>query len=283
MKMDKKLYDKLTDSAKKELDSSTKELYELLIYKAYLMAKKNNTEDKEISLSDILSAKNQLFSNEYIESKRKNSNKRKMLLLSMTGIIYAFVGIFFYIFQNYSFDEKSIGLVIAALGIMISIFSIFYFKIVRTNENTIKNNDNFEKIYNDFAIINRWQTIEKLGMDLMVKRGLIDKKSFSVNQIVEFLYNNISDISVDEFKLLLTTRNELVHKGVKLSNIANAINTAKQTKKIVRQNIYFAIGIKVVVLALGAMGISTMWEAVFADVGVTFITVLNSLRIFTLH
>ena len=51
----------------------------------------------------------------------------------------------------------------------------------------------------------------------MVKRGLIDKKSFSVNQIVEFLYNNISDISVDEFKLLLTTRNELVHKGVKLS------------------------------------------------------------------
>jgi len=140
-----------------------------------------------------------------------------MLLLSMTGIIYAFVGIFFYIFQNYSFDEKSIGLVIAALGIMISIFSIFYFKIVRTNENTIKNNDNFEKIYNDLAIINRWQTIEKLGMDLMVKRGLIDKKSFSVNQIVEFLYNNISDISVDEFKLLLTTRNELVHKGIKLS------------------------------------------------------------------
>lgn len=215
--MDKKLYDKLTDSAKKELDSSTKELYELLIYKAYLIAKKNNTEDKEISLSDILSAKNQLFSNEYIASKRKNSNKLKMLLLSMTGIIYAFVGIFFYIFQNYSFDEKSIGLVIAALGIMISIFSIFYFKIVRTNENTIKNNDNFEKIYNDFAIINRWQTIEKLGMDLMVKRGLIDKKSFSVNQIVEFLYNNISDISVDEFKLLLTTRNELVHKGVQLS------------------------------------------------------------------
>jgi len=38
--MDKKLYDKLTDSAKKELDSSTKELYELLIYKAYLIAKR---------------------------------------------------------------------------------------------------------------------------------------------------------------------------------------------------------------------------------------------------
>ena len=46
------------------------------------------------------------------------------------------------------------------------------------------------------------------------------------------------------------------------------------------QNIYFAIGIKVLVLILGALGISTMWEAVFADVGVTFITVLNALRIF---
>lgn len=215
--MDKKLYEKLTDSAKKELDNSTKEIYELLIYKAYLMAKEKKTEDKEISLSDILSAKNQLFSNEYIDSKRKNSNKRKMLLLSLIGIIYSFAGIFYYLFQNYSFDEKSIGLVIAALGGMISIFSIFYFKIVRTNENTMKNNDKFEKFYNDFAIINRWQTIEKLGKNLMVKKGLIDRKSFSVNQIVEFLYKNITDISVDEFKLLLTTRNELVHKGVKLS------------------------------------------------------------------
>lgn len=46
------------------------------------------------------------------------------------------------------------------------------------------------------------------------------------------------------------------------------------------QNIYFALGIKAIVLVLGAFGISTMWEAVFADVGVTFITVLNSLRIF---
>ena len=60
--MDKKLYEKLTDSAKNELDNSTKEIYELLIYKAYLVAKKKNTGDKEISLSDILLAKNQLFS-----------------------------------------------------------------------------------------------------------------------------------------------------------------------------------------------------------------------------
>lgn len=66
----------------------------------------------------------------------------------------------------------------------------------------------------------------------------------------------------------------------KLSSFNKAINVSKRTKKIIMQNIYFALGIKAIVLVLGAFGISTMWEAVFADVGVTFITVLNSLRIF---
>lgn len=66
----------------------------------------------------------------------------------------------------------------------------------------------------------------------------------------------------------------------KLSSVNKLLKTAKRTKKIVMQNIYFAIGIKIIVLILGALGISTMWEAVFADVGVTFITVLNTLRIF---
>ena len=73
---------------------------------------------------------------------------------------------------------------------------------------------------------------------------------------------------------------DMVIMDGKLSNINKLIKTSKKTKKIVMQNIYFAIGIKVLVLILGALGISTMWEAVFADVGVTFITVLNALRIF---
>ena len=48
--------------------------------------------------------------------------------------------------------------------------------------------------------------------------------------------------------------------------------------RIVRENIVFAIGIKVAVLVLTAFGLSTMWEAVFADVGVSIIAILNSLR-----
>ena len=79
--------------------------------------------------------------------------------------------------------------------------------------------------------------------------------------------------------LAIETSDIVIMDG-KLSSFNKSIKTAKRTKKIILQNIYFAIGIKVIVLTLGAFGISTMWEAVFADVGVTFITVLNSLRIF---
>lgn len=79
--------------------------------------------------------------------------------------------------------------------------------------------------------------------------------------------------------LAIETSDIVIMDG-KLSSFNKAINISKRTKKIIMQNIYFALGIKAIVLVLGAFGISTMWEAVFADVGVTFITVLNSLRIF---
>ncbi|WP_299512152.1 heavy metal translocating P-type ATPase [uncultured Rummeliibacillus sp.] len=63
------------------------------------------------------------------------------------------------------------------------------------------------------------------------------------------------------------------------SKIAEAISIAKNTRKIVWQNIWFALGIKAVFLLLGAFGIATMWEAVFSDVGVTLLAVLNAMRV----
>ena len=62
------------------------------------------------------------------------------------------------------------------------------------------------------------------------------------------------------------------------SKISTAIKISKKTMKIVRENIIFAITIKIIVLILSALGIATMWEAVFADVGVAIIAILNSLR-----
>lgn len=63
------------------------------------------------------------------------------------------------------------------------------------------------------------------------------------------------------------------------SKIATSIQIGKATKRIVMQNITLAFGVKVVVLALGAGGIATMWEAVFADVGVALLAILNAMRV----
>jgi len=63
------------------------------------------------------------------------------------------------------------------------------------------------------------------------------------------------------------------------SKLADAIEIAKYTKKIVTQNIIFALGIKLVFLLLGLFGFTTMWAAVFADVGVSLLAILNSMRI----
>ncbi|MBC2723489.1 MAG: cadmium-translocating P-type ATPase, partial [Desulfosporosinus sp.] len=63
------------------------------------------------------------------------------------------------------------------------------------------------------------------------------------------------------------------------SKLGNAIRIAKRTRSIVWQNIAFALGVKAFVLVLGAGGIATIWEAVFADVGVTLIAVINAMRV----
>ena len=64
----------------------------------------------------------------------------------------------------------------------------------------------------------------------------------------------------------------------KPSKIALAIRIARRTLRIAKQNVWFAIGVKVLVLLLAAFGIATMWMAVFADVGVTVLAVLNAMR-----
>lgn len=64
-----------------------------------------------------------------------------------------------------------------------------------------------------------------------------------------------------------------------ISKIATGIKIAKKTKRIVSQNIVIALGIKLMVLGLGAAGLASMWQAVFADVGVSLIAILNSIRV----
>ncbi|MEO6189368.1 MAG: heavy metal translocating P-type ATPase [Saprospiraceae bacterium] len=72
---------------------------------------------------------------------------------------------------------------------------------------------------------------------------------------------------------------DIVIQNDQPSKIPIAIRIGKETKKIVWQNISFAFGVKVIVLILGAGGIATLWEAVFADVGVALLAILNAVRI----
>ena len=71
---------------------------------------------------------------------------------------------------------------------------------------------------------------------------------------------------------------DIVLMDDKPSNIARAIQVARKTMRIVHQNIVFAIGVKLLILALAAVGIANMWLAVFGDVGVAVIAILNAMR-----
>ncbi len=72
---------------------------------------------------------------------------------------------------------------------------------------------------------------------------------------------------------------DVVIMGEELSNLSSVIKLAKKSLKIVKQNAFFAIGIKFIIMLLGALGLANMWAAVFADVGVTFLAILNALRL----
>ena len=71
---------------------------------------------------------------------------------------------------------------------------------------------------------------------------------------------------------------DIVLMDDKPSKIADAIGIARKTLRIVRQNIVFALAVKCIVLLLGAFGLANLWEAVFADVGVSVIAILNAMR-----
>ena len=64
-----------------------------------------------------------------------------------------------------------------------------------------------------------------------------------------------------------------------ISKINKAISISNKVKKIIKENLVFSIGVKILILVLSAIGIANMWQAVFADVGVTIISILNTLRI----
>ncbi|MEK6553032.1 MAG: HAD-IC family P-type ATPase, partial [Bacteroidota bacterium] len=80
-----------------------------------------------------------------------------------------------------------------------------------------------------------------------------------------------SDAAVETADVVLMTDSPL--------QVVTAIDVAKKTRKIVWQNIAFAMGVKLFFILLGAFGIATMWEAVFGDMGVAVLAILNAMRV----
>ena len=80
-----------------------------------------------------------------------------------------------------------------------------------------------------------------------------------------------SDVAIETADVIIQTD--------QLSKVSTGIQIAKSTQKIIWQNIFLAFGVKIIVLILGAGGLATMWEAVFADVGVALLAILNAVRL----
>ena len=79
-----------------------------------------------------------------------------------------------------------------------------------------------------------------------------------------------ADMAVETADVVIQTDDPL--------KVAEAIAIGRRTRRIVLQNIIFAIGVKVLVMLLGVLGMATLWEAVFADSGVALLAVMNSMR-----
>ena len=125
--MDNNILNKLTNSAKDALENTSQEILNLILEEAYNIAQRKKTADKEISLSDILDARDRILTEKIRSEKNEYKKKRMSYLLGLTGATYATIGLVIYIYQNKNFNLSSdIGLIIAAVGIIFSLVAFFY-------------------------------------------------------------------------------------------------------------------------------------------------------------
>ena len=135
-----------------------------------------------------------------------------------------------------------------------------------------------DKVYTELLPDGKVEKVEELlkekspkGKLAFVGDGINDAPVLAISDIGIAMGALGSDAAIEAADVVLMTDEP--------SKIVDAIHLSKKTMRIVKENIIFAILVKVIVLILSAFGLSTMWEAVFADVGVSIIAIINALRV----
>ena len=135
-----------------------------------------------------------------------------------------------------------------------------------------------DKVYTELLPDGKVEKVEELlkeksstGKLAFVGDGINDAPVLAISDIGIAMGGLGSDSAIEAADIVIMTDEP--------SKIIDAIKLSKRTMRIVKENIIFAIAVKVAVLVLAAFGISTMWQAVFADVGVSILAILNALRI----
>ena len=136
---------------------------------------------------------------------------------------------------------------------------------------------NMDKVYTELLPDGKVEKVEDLlkqksekGKLVFVGDGINDAPVLTISDIGVAMGGLGSDAAIEAADIVIMID--------ETSKISKAINLSKKTMRIVRENIIFAIFVKIAVLVLSAFGASTMWEAVFADVGVSVIAIINALR-----
>lgn len=161
----------------------------------------------------------------------------------------------------------------------------------------LKENNIICEMFTGDSKFNALNIAKKVGIDNVKyellptdKYNLLEKYINNKKEVIAFVGDGINDASTLALSNIgismggigsssAIEASDVVIMTDELNKINRAINVSKYTSKIIKQNLIFAIGTKILILILSAVGIASMWQAVFADVGVTLITILNATRI----
>lgn len=219
---------------------------------------------------DILAGNSKLMESQGIEYK-KSESAGTIVYVSINGVYAGYITIS----DSIKLDAYDLIRGLKAKGISKNIMLTGDNKAVAE---TISGELGLNEVYYELLPQDKVQILEKIkdekkgkGNIVFIGDGINDAPVLAVADIGIAMGGLGSDAAIEASDIVLMTDEP--------SKLLEAMRVAKFTRKIVWQNIVFALGVKALVLIMGVFGIATMWEAVFADVGVALIAVLNATRV----